>query len=63
MIEVAQMFIEEGINRFKCATIAEAQMLAMSGAKDVLLAYQPTMAKSKRLLTLVPYFDEDGLRS
>jgi D-serine deaminase-like pyridoxal phosphate-dependent protein len=41
MIEVAQMFIEEGINRFKCATIAEADMLAIAGAEDVLLAYQP----------------------
>ncbi len=41
MIEVAQMFIEEGINRFKCATIAESDMLAIAGAEDVLLAYQP----------------------
>ena len=46
MIEVAQMFLEEGINRFKCATIAEADMLAIAGAEDVLLAYQP-----KRLCT------------
>jgi D-serine deaminase-like pyridoxal phosphate-dependent protein len=32
---------EAGIRKFKCATIAEAEMLARCGAKDVLLAYQP----------------------
>jgi len=58
MIEVARMHIEEGISRFKCATIAEAEMLAMSGAKDVLLTYQPTKAKAKRLLDLVRTFSQ-----
>ncbi len=58
MIEVAQMFIEQGINRFKCATIAEAEMLAMAGAKDVLLAYQPAKAKARRLLELVKKFPQ-----
>jgi D-serine deaminase-like pyridoxal phosphate-dependent protein len=44
---------EIGINKFKCATISEAEMLALIAAKDVLLAYQPVGPKSKRLLDLV----------
>ncbi|CAN5576285.1 D-TA family PLP-dependent enzyme [soil metagenome] len=51
--EVCQMMMEHGIYKFKCATIAEAEMLAMIGAKDVLLAYQPVGPKAKRLLQLV----------
>jgi D-serine deaminase-like pyridoxal phosphate-dependent protein len=53
MAEVSRMLLEEGIYKFKCATIAEAQMLAMNGAKDVLLAYQPVGPKVHRLLQLV----------
>ncbi|MGX5818768.1 D-TA family PLP-dependent enzyme [Chitinophaga lutea] len=32
--------LQQGITRFKCATFAEAQMLAEAGAKDILMAYQ-----------------------
>ena len=35
MAEVVQMQIEAGIDRFKCATIAEAEMAAKAGAKTV----------------------------
>ena len=38
--EIVQMQIKAGITRHKCATIAEAEMLAEVGAEDVLLAYQ-----------------------
>lgn len=51
--EVAQIMLEHGIDRFKCSTIAEAEMLAMSGAPDVLLAYQPIALKINRLAKLV----------
>ena len=44
---------EAGIIKFKCATIAEAEMLALVEAEDVLLAYQPVGPKSKRLLDLI----------
>lgn len=44
---------EAGITQFKCATIAEAEMLAMSNAKDVLLAYQPTGPKLERFISLI----------
>lgn len=53
MAEVASLMINEGITKFKCATIAEAEMLGMAGAKDVLLAYQPVGPKVQRLAQLV----------
>jgi D-threonine aldolase len=51
--EVSRLMQEAGINKFKCATIAEAEMLALVEAEDVLLAYQPVGPKSKRLLDLI----------
>src|SRR4029078_10929235 len=51
--EVCKMMMDASITKFKCATIAEAEMLAMINAPDILLAYQPTPVKAKRLLQLV----------
>jgi D-serine deaminase-like pyridoxal phosphate-dependent protein len=51
--EVCKMMMEAGIGKFKAATIAEAEMLAMLKAPDVLLAYPPTGPKIKRLVRLV----------
>lgn len=51
--EVAGMMMAAGIHKFKCATIAEAEMLAMGNAKDVLLAYQPVGPKLKRFIRLI----------
>ncbi len=51
--DVAQLMLDAGITKFKCATIAEAEMLASVGAPDVLLAYQPVGPKIRRLLKLV----------
>ena len=51
-IEVTQLLMQAGITKFKCATIAEAEMLAMCKAPDVLLAYQPVLAKANRLVKL-----------
>jgi D-threonine aldolase len=56
MAEVSRMMLEEGIRKFKCATIAEAEMLAIEGAPDVLLAYQPVGPKIHRLAALVEAF-------
>lgn len=50
--EVSRLLMEAGIKKFKCATIAEAEMLAGIEAPDVLLAYQPVGPKAKRLLAL-----------
>lgn len=51
--KITKMLLEAGISKFKCATIAEAEMLAMAGASDVLLAYQPIGPKVKRLVHLI----------
>ena len=56
--EVCAMMMDAGITKFKCATIAEAEMLAMLHAKDVLMAYQPIGPKTKRLLTLVQQYPQ-----
>ena len=52
-IEAAELMMEAGISKFKCATIAEAEMLALAQAPDVLLAYQPTGPKLKRFFKLI----------
>lgn len=51
--EATRLMLEAGITKFKCATIAEAEMLGVCGAKDVLLAYQPTGPKLKRFIELI----------
>jgi D-serine deaminase-like pyridoxal phosphate-dependent protein len=48
--EVTLMMMEAGIRKFKCATIAEAEMLGASLAGDVLLAYQPAGPKLQRFI-------------
>ena len=50
--EGIQLMMDAGISKFKCATIAEAELLAMTGAKDVLLAHQPVGPKIERLQQL-----------
>ena len=54
--QVCKLMLEAGLTKFKCATIAEAEMLAAEGAPDVLLAYQPTGPKAKRLCQLILKF-------
>jgi D-threonine aldolase len=54
--EVSQLMMDAGITKFKCATIAEAEMLATLGAPDVLLAYQPVGPRSSRLIRLIKNF-------
>ena len=48
--------LAEGITKFKCATIAEAEMLALSGAGDILLAGQPVGANAVRFAQLINRF-------
>ncbi|MCP5541947.1 MAG: D-TA family PLP-dependent enzyme [Akkermansiaceae bacterium] len=50
--EVVRMQRESGIDKFKCATVAEAEMCAQAGAGDVLLAYQPVGPNIGRMLEL-----------
>ncbi|HMK03177.1 MAG TPA: D-TA family PLP-dependent enzyme [Ferruginibacter sp.] len=51
--EVVKLMMDAGIYKFKCATIAEAEMLGTCKAKDVLFAYQPLGPKLKRFIELV----------
>jgi D-serine deaminase-like pyridoxal phosphate-dependent protein len=50
--EIVRLQIKYGINKFKCATIAEAEMTAGCGAKDILLAYQPVGPNIRRFFGL-----------
>ena len=50
--EVCQAMLDAGIIQFKCATIAEAEMLAQIQAPDILLAYQPVGPKINRWVAL-----------
>ena len=54
--ELIQKQISRGIDKFKCATIAEAEMVASCGARDVLLAYQPVGPNVRRFCTLIKQF-------
>ncbi len=51
--DATKLLIDAGITKFKCATIAEAEMLGMCNAKDVLLAYQPIGPKLNRFVNLI----------
>jgi len=54
--EIVRMQLAQGITRFKCATLAEAEMAADAGAADVLLAYQPVGPNVERFVQLVKKF-------
>jgi D-threonine aldolase len=45
-----------GIDKFKTSTIAEAEMTAAAGGKDVLLAYQPVGPNVRRFIELILRF-------
>ena len=50
--EAVQLMLDAGITKFKCATIAETELLAQCAAPDVLLAYQPIGPKLQRFVQL-----------
>jgi D-serine deaminase-like pyridoxal phosphate-dependent protein len=55
--QIARMELDAGISKHKCATLAEAEMLAGCGAPDVFLAYNlvgPNCARLARLLEAYP---------
>lgn len=54
--EISLLLLQEGITKFKCATIAEAEMLGSCNTPDVLLAYQPVGPKIKRFISLMKTF-------
>jgi len=55
---VVDMVRRHGVTRFKCATIAEAEMLADGGVDDILLAYQPVGPDVGRVVELLARYPE-----
>jgi D-serine deaminase-like pyridoxal phosphate-dependent protein len=58
MPDLIKMQLRLGLTKFKCATIAEAEMTAACGAPDVLLGYQPVGPNAVRMLQLVRQYPE-----
>ncbi len=50
--EIVLLQMEQGISKFKCATIAEAEMIASAGCKWILIAYQLVGPHIERLVQL-----------
>lgn len=51
--EIVQLQLDAGIRKFKCATIAEAEMLGQCSVADVLLAYPLHGPKLGRFIALI----------
>ncbi|MFO7619769.1 MAG: D-TA family PLP-dependent enzyme [Bacteroidales bacterium] len=58
MAEIVRLQMKQGISRFKCATVSEAEMVAGCGADDILLAYQPVGPNIGRFFNLRQKFPE-----
>jgi D-serine deaminase-like pyridoxal phosphate-dependent protein len=58
MTEIVKIQLDAGISQFKCATIAEAEMLSEAGAKNILLAYQLNFTKAKRFIFLIKKYSD-----
>jgi D-serine deaminase-like pyridoxal phosphate-dependent protein len=56
--EIVQMWLDLGIRKHKCATLAEAKMLAERGATDVLIAYPLVGPNVGRLAELASDYRE-----
>lgn len=55
---IIQMQMDRGIQKFKCATIAEAELLGNCNAPDVLLAMQPIGPNAHRFVKLIQKFPQ-----
>jgi len=56
--EITRMELEAGITKQKCATVAEAEMLAGCGVHDVLIAYPVIGPNCRRLAKLAATYPE-----
>jgi D-serine deaminase-like pyridoxal phosphate-dependent protein len=56
--EIVRLEMEAGIMKHKCATLAEAEMLAGCGVREVLIAYNLVGPNCSRLAQLVQAFSE-----
>ena len=62
MREIVAMQMAAGIGKFKCATIAEAEMVASCHANDILIAYQMVGPNRARLVRLIEKFPRATFR-
>lgn len=62
MPRVVELELAAGINKHKAATFAEAEMLALAGAKDVLLAYNLVGPNIRRAVAFRRQFPHVALR-
>jgi D-serine deaminase-like pyridoxal phosphate-dependent protein len=60
MSEVVKLNMKYGIAKFKCATIAEAEMVAQCGGKDIMLAIQPVGVHISRFFQLQYNFQQSN---
>ena len=56
--EATSLMLEAGIRKFKCATIAEAELLGLIKAPDALLAYQPVGPKLQRFIKVIKTYSD-----
>jgi D-serine deaminase-like pyridoxal phosphate-dependent protein len=56
MPEIVKLQMRHGINKFKCATISETEMVAGCGAADILLAMQPVGPNLERFFRVKEKF-------
>ena len=56
--EIIEMQLGQGIRKFKCATIAEAELLVRCGVHDILLAMQPVGADMVRFFNLMDAYPD-----
>jgi D-serine deaminase-like pyridoxal phosphate-dependent protein len=56
--KVIEAMVQQGITRFKAATIVEAELAAQAGASTVLLAHQPVGPKIEKLSNLIEKYRE-----
>ena len=57
-IQIVELELAAGINKHKCATLTEAEMLAQAGATDILIAYQMVGPNIQRFVDLKNQFSE-----
>lgn len=58
MADLIRMSMEQGVRRFKCATIAEAEMVASCGAEHIVLSYPLVGPNIERFIKLSEAFKD-----
>jgi D-threonine aldolase len=59
---VVDLLRSRGVSMFKCATVAEAEMLAAGGVTDILLAYPIVGPNAARVATLITSYPQARLK-